>query len=57
MKNGLEVLGSPINIYVSDPAKVKIEDMMHVSLKDEVYAFEIDASEAGEGFIRVNIKG
>lgn len=30
---------------------------MSVSLKDEVYAFEIDASEAGEGFIRVNIKG
>lgn len=57
MKNGLEVLGSPINIYVSDPTKVKIEDMMSVSLKDEVYAFEIDASEAGEGFIRVNIKG
>ncbi len=57
LKNGLEVLGSPIKIYVSDPVKVKIEDLTTASLKDQIYAFKIDASEAGEGFIRVNIKG
>lgn len=56
-KNGVGVLGSPVNIYVSDPVKVKIENLFQEAKLSEPFSFNIDASEAGEGFIRVNIKG
>jgi len=50
-------LGSPISTYVSDPVKVKIVDFKEESRVGELCTFTIDAMEAGEGFIRVSIKG
>ena len=57
IKDGLKVLEEPIVIYVSDPNKVKVENLRQESLLNQIFSFNIDASEAGEGFIRVNIKG
>jgi len=57
IKNGQHVLGSPINTYVSDPLKVKIVDFKEESKVGELCKFVIDTMEAGEGFIRVSIKG
>ncbi len=57
LKNGQHALGSPISTYVSDPVKVKIVDFKEESRVGELCTFTIDAMEAGEGFIRVSIKG
>jgi hypothetical protein len=57
LKDGLKVIGSPIQIYVSDPNLVKIESLTNEAVISEPFSFNIDASKAGEGFIRVNVKG
>ena len=56
-KDGVNVLGSPVVIFVSDPALVKIDNLQLDSKVNQPFSFDIDASRAGEGFIRVNIKG
>lgn len=56
-KDGLKVMGSPIIIFVSDPNKVKVENLRREARVNQTFSFNIDATQAGEGFIRVNIKG
>jgi hypothetical protein len=56
-KNDSIVVGSPLYVYVSDPNKVKVNKLENKAKVNQVFSFEIDAKEAGEGFIRVNIKG
>ena len=56
-KDGIKTIGSPIIIHVSDPNLVKVDNLLRESKVNQPFAFNIDASKAGEGFIRVNIKG
>lgn len=56
-KNGIRLQREVIGIFVSDPNKVKIENVAKNSLVNQKFSFNIDAAQAGEGFIRVNIKG
>lgn len=56
-KDGVKVLGSPIIVFVSDPNEVKIENLEREAIVNKPFSFNIDANQAGEGFIRVNIKG
>lgn len=56
-KNGIRIQRESIAIFVSDPNKVKIENLKKNSFINQKFSFNIDAAEAGEGFIRVNIKG
>jgi hypothetical protein len=57
LKNGIKSIGSPVTVYVSDPSLVKINNLKYKSKVGEAFSFDIDAIDAGEGFIRVNIKG
>jgi hypothetical protein len=57
LKDGLNVLGSPITIYVSDPNRVKIDNLRSEWKLNRPFSFDINATEAGEGIIRVNVKG
>ena len=57
LKDGVNTTGSPVTIYVSDPSLVRINNLKYKSKYGESFSFDIDAIEAGEGFIRVNIKG
>ncbi len=56
-KNGQPVMRSPIMVHSFDPNKVKVEDIKLESDLNQKYEFKIDASQAGQGFIRVAIKG
>lgn len=56
-RNGVKIQSEPIVIFVSDPNKVKIENLKKSSTVNKNFSFNIDATQAGEGFIRVNIKG
>jgi len=51
------VNNNPIKIFTFDPALVKIENLIFDSKTNKPFSFDINASKAGEGFIRVNIKG
>lgn len=51
------MLGSPIVVFVSDPNEVKVENLEREAVVNKPFSFNIDANQAGEGFIRVNIKG
>ena len=44
-------------VYVFDPDRVKVSDFPEESYIKESFSFNINAIEAGEGFIRVNVKG
>ena len=57
LKDGVKALGSPITVYVFDPNLVKIDSLSREGQLGHPFAFNINASEAGEGFIRVNVKG
>jgi hypothetical protein len=57
MKNNVNLFGSAITVYVFDPNNVKISKVTDVSYLNEPFSFNINALDAGEGFIRVNIKG
>ena len=57
LKKSVKTIGSPVTIYVSDPSLVKINNLENKSKIGEAFCFDIDAIDAGEGFIRVNIKG
>jgi hypothetical protein len=46
-----------VAIYVFDPDRVKVSDFPEESYINEPFSFNINAVEAGEGFIRVNVKG
>ena len=50
-------MGSPVVVYVFDPDRVKVSDFPEESFINELFSFTINAIEAGEGFIRVNVKG
>ncbi len=56
-KSGIKVSPEPILIHVSDPNLVKVENLQRESRVEQIFSFNIDASCAGEGFIRVNIRG
>lgn len=56
-KSGVKVSADSILIHVSDPNLVKVENLLRESKVDQIFSFNIDASNAGEGFIRVNIRG
>lgn len=56
LKEGYRVLGNPIRIYSFDPNLVKVENLTFESTVMRKYWFNIDASHAGQGFIRVSIK-
>lgn len=56
LKANKYVLGSPVVVYVFDPNNVKITKFSEVSFVNRPFSFTINALEAGEGFIRVNIK-
>jgi hypothetical protein len=50
-------MGSPILIYSFDPSLVKVDNVKLESVVGRRFSFNIDASQAGQGFIRVSIKG
>jgi hypothetical protein len=56
LKDGIKAYGSPITIYVFDPNLVKIDNLVREGTVNQPFSFNINASEAGEGFIRVNVK-
>lgn len=56
LKDGIKAYGSPITIYVFDPNQVRIENLRREGAISQPFSFNINASEAGEGFIRVNVK-
>lgn len=56
-KDSINALGSPILVYVFDPDRVKVSDFTDESYINQPFSFNINAIEAGEGFIRVNVKG
>ncbi|CAF0722221.1 unnamed protein product, partial [Brachionus calyciflorus] len=56
IKDGLKVSEEPIVIFASDPNKVRVENLKRESILNQIFSFNIDATQAGEGFIRVNIK-
>ena len=56
MRNNVNIFGNAITVYVFDPNSVKISRVSDVSYLNEPFSFNINAVDAGEGFIRVNIK-
>ncbi len=50
-------MGSPIVVYSFDPNQVKVDNVKLESTLNKKFSFNIDASQAGQGFIRVSIKG